>query len=373
MTKPKKLYRSHANYVGKDVVYHTHKYSVGQNQIVVYSSEKDKIAVTSELKSPFYVCEKCGYAIGKCDSAIGENQKVDKKETEKLHLGNSDFVSCYHKETDGRCQCSNHILKKRHLLHEFNTDIVQIFFADRYIRCDESTRISVLTALLDATSRVLHVERSDIAGCVRYNVGEVNTDTRFILFDNVAGGAGHVKRILNGDGEILRLIIADAYDHLEQCDCSPSCYKCLRSYENQEFHNQLDRFKAMDFLEDYVGLSFIPAKQGENKKCSIVFGHTNYSDFQSFTAALQYDERTFARIDEFDNGKYSIPDGYYVPLQGFPNSFVMFLWKKEKVMLVDQSWLDNNAKKVIDEVDDWVKVDIADLDWFTKLKTALIK
>lgn len=370
LEKPKKLYHSNANYVGKDVVYHAYKFSVGQNQILVYSSERDKIAVTSELDSPFYVCDKCGYAIGKYDSAMDENFKIDKKETEKLHFGKYKTISCYHKETDGG-KCSNHLLKKRHLIHEFNTDIIQILFVQKYIFRDESTILSVLTALLDATSRVLHIERNDISGCVRFNSGEENTDTRFILFDNVAGGAGHVKRILEGNGEILRLIIANAYDYLSKCNCDPSCYKCLRSYENQEFHDKLNRFKAIDFFKNYIGMPFLPLKPEEEQKPTIDLGEANFKDFKSIADAFEYDSRTSVRIHDFNDAEYPIPDGFYIPLNGFPDSYILFAWKKEKVLLIDKSYLKDESNKILDCDHTWTKIDITEEGWSDKLKSAL--
>ena len=372
LEKPKKLYHSHANYVGKDVVYHAHKYGVGTNQILVYSSERDKIAVTSELNSPFYVCEKCGYAVGKYDSALNANFKIDKKETEKLRIGNYQEITCYHKESDG-AKCPNFKLKRRHLIHEFNTDIVQILFSKKYISNDESTTLSVLTALLDATSRVLHIERTDISGCVRYNTGEGDTDIRFILYDNVAGGAGHVKRILNGNGETLRLIITDAFNYLSNCDCNPSCYKCLRSYENQEFHDKLNRFKAINFFKDYIGTSFVSLKPEEEQKTNIELGNITYGDFESIADAFRYDPRTKSKISEFNNGLYPTPDGYYVPLKGHLDSYILFTWNKNKVLLIDEAYLKEDVKKLLEDDDSWTVIDINDKDWVDKLKPALIK
>lgn len=372
LEKPKKLYHSHANYVGKDVVYHAYKFMVGTNQILVYSSERDKIAVTSALDRPFYVCDRCGYAVGKYDSAMDDNFKNNAKETEKLRIGNAKTVSCYHKGSDG-AKCSNHILKKHHLIHEFNTDIIQILFSKQYIAHDESTTLSVLTALLDATSRVLHIERTDISGCVRYNTGEENTDIRFILFDNVAGGAGHVKRILDGNGEMLKRIITDAYNHLSKCDCDPSCYKCLRSYENQEFHDKLNRFKAIDFFKNYIGNSFIPVNPEEEQKPAIELGGISFGNFKSIADAFGCDQRAEARIDEFNDASYPIPDGYYVPLNGHLDSYVLFAWDEEKVLLIDESFLKEDVQKILEADDRWTLINIDDKDWVDKLKSALVK
>ena len=37
------------------------------------------------------------------------------------------------------------------------------------------------------------------------------------------------------------------------CNCSPSCYSCLRNYYNQKIHDLLNRKYAYDFLENYNG------------------------------------------------------------------------------------------------------------------------
>ena len=40
---------------------------------------------------------------------------------------------------------------------------------------------------------------------------------------------------------------------MRTCNCDPSCYNCLRSYENQKIHDQLDRHLAEKLLEQFVG------------------------------------------------------------------------------------------------------------------------
>lgn len=40
---------------------------------------------------------------------------------------------------------------------------------------------------------------------------------------------------------------------MEQCSCEPSCYNCLRSYENQKIHDKLDRKLAKEFLASLIG------------------------------------------------------------------------------------------------------------------------
>ena len=40
---------------------------------------------------------------------------------------------------------------------------------------------------------------------------------------------------------------------MSECNCEPSCYNCLRSYENQKVHDLLDRKLAIEFLQQFVG------------------------------------------------------------------------------------------------------------------------
>lgn len=43
------------------------------------------------------------------------------------------------------------------------------------------------------------------------------------------------------------------YGITKGCNCSPSCYSCLRNYYNQKIHDLLNRKYAYDFLENYYG------------------------------------------------------------------------------------------------------------------------
>ena len=366
LERPKKLYHSQANYVGRDTPDHTYGYAVGGSKVIVYSSERDKIVVTSELESPFYVCDKCGYTLGKRDEALNESGKKDSNESGKLLGGTSKTISSYHKGADG-IRCLSHVLCRRHLIHEFNTDIVQIFFCEKYCGGDESTTISVLTALLDATSRVLDIERSDISGCVRYNSSNEHTDTRFIIFDNVAGGAGHVKRILGENGAVLGRIVSDAYHHLEQCDCEPSCYKCLRSYENQQFHDLLDRHKAMNFLSDYIDKTYIPSELDNSSEIELDLDGAIAKDFSTLDEAFGYDETTSKAIQEIKDANIPIPDAFYVPIKGHQGSYVIYAWIDQKVLLIHEADIKGNLGDRLSQQKSWKIVSIDDVNWLKNI------
>ncbi len=74
-----------------------------------------------------------------------------------------------------------------------------------------------------------------------------------IIYDAVPGGAGHSRRLVTSDGKMLNGIMKVALKKMEECNCNPSCYNCLRSYENQKIHDLLDRKLAAEFLRQLMG------------------------------------------------------------------------------------------------------------------------
>lgn len=113
--------------------------------------------------------------------------------------------------------------------------------------------LSVMYALLEAVSEELYIERTDLKGClhkVRYQGSMINA---VMLYDAVAGGAGHVKRLVTDDGKIFQKVVQTAIDITKNCQCDPSCYHCLRNYYNQSVHDFLDRKMAYQFLAEFKG------------------------------------------------------------------------------------------------------------------------
>jgi hypothetical protein len=85
--------------------------------------------------------------------------------------------------------------------------------------------------------------------CRFYGVG---APSAFVIFDTVPGGAGHAQRVGREIADIARA----ALERVEQCECGPetSCYQCLRSYQNQTWHEELSRGSASGTLRGLLGL-----------------------------------------------------------------------------------------------------------------------
>jgi hypothetical protein len=66
------------------------------------------------------------------------------------------------------------------------------------------------------------------------------------FIDPSLGGSGYLERV----AENLHLVAARAIDHLDHRDCQTACYRCLKSYYNQRYHDQLEWPLAMPYLEE---------------------------------------------------------------------------------------------------------------------------
>ena len=147
------------------------------------------------------------------------------------------------------CDC---LLTRNKLCHVFKTDVVRIEF-QTYAAKSQDTMLSVMYALLEAVSDVLDIERSDIKGCLHKVVYQGSLIYSIVLYDAVAGGAGHVRRLVNENGQVFQKVVDKAIEITKNCNCSPSCYSCLRNYYNQKIHDKLNRKMAYSFLENYLG------------------------------------------------------------------------------------------------------------------------
>ena len=101
---------------------------------------------------------------------------------------------------------------------------------------------SALYALIEASSELLEINRDDINGTITY----WNGGPSMVLYDTVPGGAGISKKII----ENFPAVVQAALKRVSNCDCGveTSCYSCLRSYQNQRYHEQLSRGRAIELL-----------------------------------------------------------------------------------------------------------------------------
>ena len=231
--KPKRSYSGEVAYVGGN----TAKKRSNLGQITIESTSDDELFVRN--KSNFYYCPECGYAELKKNSVPKINRE---------HKNYRDF------------KCNNQTLYKIQLGHKFKTDVTRFIIPT--LHSYEKNRypaLSFLYAFLEGISEAFNIERNDIDGLVEKNK---NSDTIDILiFDNVPGGAGHSKRLLNKDELIKALRMAYKKVNQNCCDENTSCYNCLRNYYNQQYHKYLRRKDAKEIIEQIFQILDIPLEK----------------------------------------------------------------------------------------------------------------
>jgi superfamily II DNA or RNA helicase len=176
----------------------------------------------------FKVCQSCGYA------EIFDGNPLPKHKTS------------WGKPCQGR-------YNRYSLGYEFNTDILQIWFPE-YNDTRKGFWESLLYGLLEGSCTALDIDRQDIDGTLYPYAGDPFSPA-LILFDDVPGGAGHVKRIAEQDNFMMALY--KALEIVSKCECGgeledTSCYHCLRNYTNQYCHDQLKRGYVKQFLQQLL-------------------------------------------------------------------------------------------------------------------------
>lgn len=175
-------------------------------------------------KNGLFVCGWCGYAQSNNLNFVGHENRYGQK------CGNSHY---------------NHVA----LGHSFNSDILRLEFPEYVVKAqnDCDLWISLLYAILEGASDSLGISRSDINGCIDHT----SYYPALILFDESAGGAGHVKQIANK----LEYVLRAAYKRVfGDCKCGEetSCYGCLRGYHNQFDHERISRGMSKEYLEWFL-------------------------------------------------------------------------------------------------------------------------
>lgn len=244
LSSQERKYKTEAIYIGDSTANRIDKYEfkLENTALEIESTTNDSLVVKST--EFFYVCANCGYSI-----ASDESSKLRDYEDYRKGVALREKAKSKHKNPFGRGNCTNTILERYNLHHEFKTDVAKISFGCD--TSDHSMMLSVMYALLNSFATELSIERRDIKACLTYKKVNGIMQHKVIIYDAVPGGAGHSRRLVTEDGAILEAVINRAIELLESCLCEPSCYRCLRNYENQRMHEILKREKALEFLSQF--------------------------------------------------------------------------------------------------------------------------
>ncbi|MCL6557578.1 MAG: DUF1998 domain-containing protein, partial [Firmicutes bacterium] len=196
-------------------------------ELELAAASRGKLAVINNAGHyGFQVCRACGFTV------LGSESIPD---THKTPWGND---------------CSGKMRNRYSLGHEFETDILKLYFHG-YQDTRRGFWYSLLYALLEGVSSTMQIEREDLDGCLYPMPGNPLGSPALILFDDVPGGAGHVRRLVRE--ESFKEVLRASLNRLQRCECggvegNASCYGCLRHYRNQFCHDELNRGMVIEFL-----------------------------------------------------------------------------------------------------------------------------
>jgi ATP-dependent helicase YprA (DUF1998 family) len=184
--------------------------------------------MAEEREDGFLLCRQCGYW----------HSPTNKKPFDE------------HKRLHNRREVCNGNGERYHLGYQFRTDVLMLEFEGVPTRTEEFY-LSLKAALIEAAGEVTGAEAGEISGFTRYvrEGGQERWD--LVMYDNVPGGAGYVRKAAERFAELLTVARA----LLDGCQCEKSCYKCLRSYENQFEHRQLDKALIQPYLDTLILLN----------------------------------------------------------------------------------------------------------------------
>jgi len=219
--RPERTYASQVYFAGDGQPLQERNFQRNGITLHFQSASNAKLGVINT--TVFRVCARCGYS-----TTANENN---------------------HKNYLGR-DCNGQ-LSRVYLGHEFKTDVVKIALRPAYTFRQQDELLSILYALIEGLSNALNIARTDLDGCLHFS----NQQSALVIYDNVPGGAGHVRRITDEDG-VIEEMLQEAYHIVKQCTCSGesgdgACYACLQNYNNQFFHDQLKRKYAIQFLNQF--------------------------------------------------------------------------------------------------------------------------
>ena len=224
--KPKRSYAGEVSYLGGGNVGQEH-FELCDSMIIETSTDDELLILN---RSEFYMCPVCGYS------------DISKGRT------NTPIRTTKHKNFR-QYDCENEKLTQLRLGHSFQTDVARFKIPILHTIDGESyaQALSFIYAFLEGISNAMGIERNDIDGILELNLDLRSYD--ILIYDNVPGGAGHVKRLVNRDAIISSLRAALSKVSQNCCDENTSCYNCLRNYYNQVYHSRLKRVYAKEILE----------------------------------------------------------------------------------------------------------------------------
>ena len=224
-------------------------------EILVYNN--------GENDQGFAICLKCGFAESETDYGEGSlNLPADFVNHAPLHSANP-WMRCW---ADGE----SHILRRQMLAAREITDVLMVNFmgCPDFPVQDHALLTTLGYALQRAGVQILELDMREI-GVMTVPTGGDGSGWGIVLYDNVAGGTGHVRELL-GLGrlwleEALRILYVNS-DHHDRCETA--CLDCLLGIDAQIAVSRglLKRKQAHQVLDLLLKRSPLPQQDKASKQ-----------------------------------------------------------------------------------------------------------
>lgn len=122
----------------------------------------------------------------------------------------------------------------------------------------------------------------DIAEYKEFNRKTLRFDRYLVLFDRVPGGTGYLEQLFDRD-EFSKLL-NEAYIAIRDCTCQnegkDGCYRCIFSYGNQFYQNDLSRKRAEKWFQNIVSKTEDWEKQVSGLADAVSIGQIEESELE---------------------------------------------------------------------------------------------
>lgn len=227
-------------------------------ELLVYNSGESELG--------FAICLQCGYADS--ERKLGEG-RIDLPRGFEYHAPLSapkPTSICWPRNTA-------YVIRNETFAAREVTDVLLIDFSESLgaHTQDEPLITTLGYALQRAAAHILQLDSREI-GVLTTPAGHLGQGLGALLYDNVPGGAGHVRELLQLDRDLLErarqvLYVNDAHHRR----CRTACLDCLLSFDTQaaSFRGLLDRRKALPALEGLLdGRPIHPVPESGNQSAS---------------------------------------------------------------------------------------------------------
>jgi hypothetical protein len=175
-----------------------------------------------------------------------------------------------------------------------------------YNSVDEA--VNLYEGLLTGARHLLDMGGNELEG---FFYADEHASVWAVLYDPLPGGTGFLAQLL----AYWDRVCEEGIHALNRCDCQNACYKCLQHFRNQQYHDILNRFSAMQLLGQLRGDVHkehrLPPRFDETVSQEVLKRVESPAEEKFLTVLQQHaftpPEHSQYRVD-LGNGNYTIAD-----------------------------------------------------------------